>query len=110
MTLNFLPATLIVEPVFRFAPLAYPDSTTATFEFESDVVSVRPEVTFPEPSGPSPLAERSTPVTLNVVGVTDPFAPPLPFELKFPPPLLAEGTVPDTRMSVRFSAPAAAET
>src|SRR5262249_60437394 len=53
MTLKLGPAILIFEPVFNLCDFAYPESTTATFEVASELLSERPEVILPALSGPS---------------------------------------------------------
>src|SRR6266699_5234433 len=66
----------------------------ARFAVASDADSVRPDVIRSDASGPIALVDKSTPETVNVFGVMR------------PPPL----AVPDTLMSLRFSAPVAAAT
>ena len=91
---------------------------TATFEFASAVVNVRPEVILLELSGPTSPADIWVPFTVNVLVLNDdanppppppPVPPPPPNP---PPPPLAEtfGTVPEMDRSVRASAPPAAAT
>src|SRR5215472_1754000 len=91
---------------------------TATFEFVSAVVNVRPEVILLELSGPTSPADIWVPFTVNVLVLNDdanpppppppPPAPPPPPNP--PPPAGMFGTVPEMDRSVRASAPPAAAT
>src|SRR5215470_2133746 len=76
---------------------------TATFEFVSAVVNVRPEVILLELSGPTSPADIWVPFTVNVLVLNDDANPP-------PPPAGMFGTVPEMDRSVRASAPPAAAT
>src|SRR5215467_7864541 len=92
---------------------------TATFEFVSAVVNVRPEVILLELSGPTSPADIWVPFTVNVLVLNDdanppppPPPPPAPPPPPNPPPPPAGmfGTVPEMDRSVRASAPPAAAT
>src|SRR5215469_9984217 len=87
---------------------------TATFEFASAVVNVRPEVILAELSGPTSPADIWVPFTVNVLVLNDdakpPPPPPPPPPKPPPPPAGMFGTVPEMDRSVRASAPPAAAT
>src|SRR3984957_14441205 len=94
---------------------------TATLALVSELVNDRPAVSFPVLSAPSAAAdpEKSTPSTVNEVGVNDPRKlppPPPPPPPKPPPPplplplLLIAGILPVILVSVRVRPPAAAAT
>src|SRR5215467_359081 len=87
---------------------------TATFEFVSAVVNVRPEAILAELSGPTSPADIWAPFTVNVLVLNDdanPPPPPPPPPLPPPPPPAGMfGTVPEIDRSVRASAPPAAAT
>src|SRR5215470_777609 len=89
---------------------------TATFEFTSAVVKVRPEVILPELSGPTSPADIWVPFTVNVLVLNDeanPPPPPVPLPPPNPPPPPPAGmfgTVPEMDRLVRASAPPAAAT
>ena len=69
MTFTLCPTMRTVEPTFSLCEVAYPESSTATSEFASELLSDRPEVIVPALSGPSGRREVSTPSTLNEFGV-----------------------------------------
>src|SRR5215831_20278197 len=91
---------------------------TATFEFVSAVVNVRPEVILLELSGPTSPADIRVPFTVNVLVLNDdanpppppPPVPPPPPPPNPPPPAGMFGTVPEMDRLVRASAPPAAAT
>src|SRR5215467_3472070 len=90
---------------------------TATFEFVSAVVNVRPEVILLELSGPTSPADIWVPLTVNVLVLNDdanpppPPPPPVPPPPPNPPPPAGMfGTVPEMDRLVRASAPPAAAT
>src|ERR1700729_440795 len=108
MTVNFVPATLNVDPVFRFSALASLVSTTATLAVESAELKLCPEVIVPELSGPSDPLARSTPVTLKLLLLIEDLAPDAEPPAEPPDPVAL--IVPDSLRSVRVSAPAVADT
>src|ERR1700745_742334 len=95
---------------------------TATFEFASAVLNVRPEVILPELRGPTSPADIWVPFTVNVLVLNDdatprppvprppPGPPRPPGNLQPPPPAWTFGTVPEMDRLVRASAPPAAAT
>src|SRR5689334_1103927 len=60
---------------------------TATFEFASAVLNVRPEVILPELSGPTSPADIWVPFTVNVLVLNDDANPPPPVPPPPPPPV-----------------------